>query len=202
MDFISPCVNSGFTSSMALTVVASQLKNIFGLKGLSNHGVFDVLYKVYERFNEIRLADTLLGVGCMLILFAFKQLPRLKPRNSFIKKTLWLLSISRNALIVFTTSIIAFCFCQKGHHSMFVLSGNVPSGLPHVRIPNFGTEVANHTVNVIEMVQTLGSGIFVIPIAAVLANVAIAKSFGKFFFCLILFIVMWHYFFCSCRRNC
>lgn len=167
---------------MAITVVASQLKNLFGLKGLSNHGVFDVLQKVFERYNEIRLADTLLGISCMIILFAFKQLPRIKPRNPLIKKTLWLLSISRNALIVFTTSIIAFCFCNKGQHSMFVLSGNVPSGLPHVKIPNFGTEVSNHTLNVIEMVQTLGSGIFVIPIAAVLANVAIAKSFGEFFF--------------------
>lgn len=32
------------------------------------------------------------------------------------------------------------------------------------------------------MVQTLGTGIVVLPVVAVLANVAIAKAFGKYIF--------------------
>ncbi|XP_044253545.1 sodium-independent sulfate anion transporter-like [Tribolium madens] len=177
VDFISPCVTSGFTSAMSVTIVTSQLKNLLGLRKLKNHGVFDVFYKIATRINEIRLADTLLGFSCIAFLFIFKQLAIIKTRNKALKKTLWLLSISKNALIVLITSILGYYFYEYRGGSPFVLSGKVPSGLPKVQIPHFSTHNGNETIGIFEMVQTLGSGIFVLPIAGVLANVAIAKAF-------------------------
>ncbi|RZC41119.1 Sulfate tra GLY domain containing protein [Asbolus verrucosus] len=184
VDFISPCVTSGFTSAMALTIVTSQLKNLFGLRHLTNHGVFDVWHKVFARYDEIRLGDTILGVSCIVFLFAFKQLPKIRSKNEVLKKTFWFLSISKNAIIVFLTSTVGFYYFEYRGGAPFVLSGKVPQGLPKLHPPHFGTQIGNETVSFMEMVHTLGSSIVVLPFAAVLANVAIAKAFGKFFcFC-------------------
>ncbi|XP_063917419.1 sodium-independent sulfate anion transporter [Zophobas morio] len=179
VDFISPCVTSGFTSAMSVTIVTSQLKNLLGLRKLTNHGFFDVWHKIFVRYREIRLPDTLLGFACIAFLFAFKQLPNIRTHNPVVKKTLWLLSISKNALVVLLTSLVAFYLHEYGDGSPFVLSGAVPSGLPSVHPPPFSSQNGNHTVSFFEMVQTLGSSIVVLPIAAVLANVAIAKSFAS-----------------------
>lgn len=60
-----------------------------------------------------------------------------------------------------------------------VSSGQIPSGLPHFAFPNTTTTVGNETYTFLEMCEKLGSGIIFLPVIAVLANVAIAKSFGK-----------------------
>ncbi|CAH1376845.1 unnamed protein product [Tenebrio molitor] len=179
VDFISPCVTSGFTSAMSVTIVCSQLKNLLGLRKLQNHGVFDVLHQVFARYAEIRWPDTILGLSCIAFLFAFKQLPKIKTRSGFLRKTFWLLGISKNALIVLLTSILGFYFVKYRGASPFVLSGAVPSGLPTLMVPSFGIRSGNDTVGFLEMVHTLGSSIFVLPMAAVLANVAIAKAFAS-----------------------
>jgi sodium-independent sulfate anion transporter 11 len=164
---------------MSVTIVCSQLKNLLGLRKLQNHGVFDVLHQVFARYAEIRWPDTILGLSCIAFLFAFKQLPKIKTRSGFLRKTFWLLGISKNALIVLLTSILGFYFVEHTGASPFVLSGAVPSGLPTLMVPSFGIRSGNDTVGFLEMVQTLGSSIFVLPMAAVLANVAIAKAFGE-----------------------
>lgn len=101
-------------------------------------------------------------------------------KNEILKKTLWILSISRNAIIVLITAIIAYCFEQQRGSVPFRLSGVVRSGLPSMRIPHFSTNLQNDTVPFPEMISTLGSAIFVVPLTGVLANVAIAKAFGEY----------------------
>lgn len=58
--------------------------------------------------------------------------------------------------------------------------GKVTPGVPPFHLPAFKTKVGNETVEFFDMVQTLGSGIVILPVVAVLANVAIAKSFGTY----------------------
>lgn len=95
-----------------------------------------------------------------------------------MKKSLWFLSISRNALIVFFCALIAFLYETKVGKTPFRLSSHVPSGLPTFKPPPFSTTVNNQTISVFQMMHDLGSGIVVVPIVAILANVAIAKSFA------------------------
>lgn len=53
-------------------------------------------------------------------------------------------------------------------------------GLPTLRLPPFSTELPDgRHVSFIEMCSDLGSSIFIVPVIAVLGNVAIAKAFGK-----------------------
>lgn len=98
-----------------------------------------------------------------------------------IKKFLWYLSISRNALIVLISGAIAYYWSEKysPKELPFKLSGKVEPGIPNFRLPDFSVEVNNKTVGFIEMCEDLGSGIILVPLVSVLANVAIAKSFGK-----------------------
>lgn len=46
--------------------------------------------------------------------------------------------------------------------------------------PPFCTIENNATVPFPQMIHSLGSGIIVLPVVAVIANVAIAKSFGRY----------------------
>lgn len=54
------------------------------------------------------------------------------------------------------------------------------SGLPQFHLPAFSIQKNNSTITFPEMCSELGLGIIVIPMVAVLANVAIAKAFGKY----------------------
>lgn len=95
-----------------------------------------------------------------------------------MKKGLWYVSISRNALIVFITSTVSYNWANQ-KAIPFELSGQVKPGIPSFQLPPFSMEYRNTTMGFVEMCSELGSGIIVIPLVAVLANIAIAKSFCK-----------------------
>lgn len=59
------------------------------------------------------------------------------------------------------------------------MTKDVPSGLPNITIPITYYENGNQTYNFIDLVKELNVGIFIIPLVSILANVAVAKSFGK-----------------------
>lgn len=52
--------------------------------------------------------------------------------------------------------------------------------MPQIGFPPFEIVHHNHTMSFGEICSELGSGIIVVPLVAVLANVAIAKAFSKF----------------------
>lgn len=96
-----------------------------------------------------------------------------------MNKFLWLIGTSRNAILVIITGIVGFYFTTSGE-SPFKLIGYIPPGLPSVQPPPlFGITKNDTTTTLIEMVTNLGSGIIVIPLIALLENIAICKAFGK-----------------------
>jgi solute carrier family 26 (sodium-independent sulfate anion transporter), member 11 len=94
---------------------------------------------------------------------------------------LWLISTARNAILVIFSSFAAYHFYQMGHQP-FILTGKVKSGLPGFSLPPFETHkmVGNETVKMEfpDMISELGVSIILVPIIAVLGNVAISKAFG------------------------
>lgn len=81
--------------------------------------------------------------------------------------------------MVITCSAIAYVFETKYGGSPFLLTGTVRPGLPEFKPPPFQTTLGNRTIEFREMVSDLGTSIFLVPVIAVLGNVAIAKAFGK-----------------------
>lgn len=71
IDFISIPVTVGFTSATSVIIAASQLKGLLGLKYTSKN-FLDNMKQVYLHIHETRLADTLLGCGCIVILLLLR----------------------------------------------------------------------------------------------------------------------------------
>ncbi|XP_059047263.1 sodium-independent sulfate anion transporter-like [Achroia grisella] len=179
IDFISVPVTVGFTSATSVIIAVSQLKGLLGLKFKSG-GFLDTIAKVIVNIPNAKLADTVLGLSCIIILLLMRKLKDLNvpPSQKVLKKSLWLLSTSRNAIIVVLCSLMAFMF-DIYSMSPFNLNGLVREGLPSWNMPPFTTWHEGREVSFVEMCSNLGSSIVLVPIIGVLGNVAIAKAFAS-----------------------
>uniref|UniRef100_A0A1B0FAK2 SLC26A/SulP transporter domain-containing protein n=1 Tax=Glossina morsitans morsitans TaxID=37546 RepID=A0A1B0FAK2_GLOMM len=179
VSFIPSAVNKAFTTGTSIIVALCQIKNLLGvkLKGIPTPRAF---------FENIKVADATVGITCFVILLVLRQLSSVKfkeesPAARRLKKLLWYISISRNALVVFTCGMIAYFWIQKSSFEAIpiTLSSKVDSGIPTIKLPPFAFIHDNRTYVFSDICRELGSGILVVPIVAVLANVAIAKAFVK-----------------------
>lgn len=214
IDFVSGPVSSGFTSAVALIILSSQVKDIFGIAGSGS--TFVQMWKsIISNIEGIRVGDTVLGFACIVILLLMRVslkknliktinriissrqlLPNIKigPKEDdektmfhrVVNKTLWLVGTARNAIIVIAGGALAAYFHNSGQ-DMFKIIGEIPAGLPPVRLPPFSiAEVRNSTGDIIQeaqgfsdMVSSLGSGLIVVPLIALLENIAICKAFAN-----------------------
>ncbi|XP_047529810.1 sodium-independent sulfate anion transporter-like isoform X1 [Vanessa atalanta] len=178
VDLISPSVTSGFTSATAIIIVVAQLKGLLGLSFVAESPA-ENLWQIAMRWRDVRAADCALAFVCcttLLLLRKLKDVP-LSPKRFKLKKTLWFISIGRNALVVFTASAFAF-YTYDAKMPLFKLSGKVEPGLPKFGLPPFSTIVGNRTLGFLEMTTQLGSSLLLLPFVMVLANIAIAKAFS------------------------
>ncbi len=75
IDFISVPVTAGFTSAAAITIASGQIKEIFGLeiKHKSHiEGIMGTWADVVDNFSSLRVADTVLGFTCIVILLLMR----------------------------------------------------------------------------------------------------------------------------------
>lgn len=179
IDFISVPVTVGFTSATSVIIAVSQLKGLLGLQFKSG-GFLDTVKKVILNIPNARLADSALGISCIIILLLMRKMKdiNLPQSQKGLKKALWLLSTSRNAIVVVLCSVAAFLF-EIYSETPFKLTGTVKEGLPSLSVPPFSTEYGGREFSFIEMCSDLGSSIVLVPIIAVLGNVAIAKAFAS-----------------------
>ncbi|XP_077293769.1 sodium-independent sulfate anion transporter-like [Arctopsyche grandis] len=175
IELISLPVTSGFTSAIASVIVISQVKGILGMR-FKAENFADNIVQLYKKHQMARWQDAVLGISCIVFLLILRKVKDLPIQRKLIKKTLWYIATSRNALILLITSIIAYKLELSGP-APFLLSDRIPAGLPNFTLPKFSITQGNHTETFIQMCSKLGSGIFVIPLTAVLANIAIAKAF-------------------------
>nr|CAD7395077.1 unnamed protein product [Timema cristinae] len=177
VDFISIPVTVGFTSATSVIIAVSQLKGLLGLSFTSS-GFVDNVKKVYQQIGETRLGDTVLGGKLKDVKLGPKD-DKPSERQRVLMKILWLVSTSRNALVVIVCSVLAFTFHTSEKGLPFLLTGNVRSGLPPFGLPPFSTVIGNQSYSFMDMCSELGSSIVLVPIIAVLGNVAIAKAFAS-----------------------
>ncbi|XP_045497477.1 sodium-independent sulfate anion transporter-like [Colias croceus] len=179
IDFISVPVTVGFTSATSVIIAVSQLKGLLGLQ-FQSRGFLDTLKKIIVNVPNAKLADSVLGVTCIIILLVMRKIKdiNLPADQKGLKKALWLFSTSRNAIVVLICSVMAYVW-EANSKSPFKLTGTVKDGLPPWSLPPFSTTVDGRNVSFIEMCSELGSSIVLVPIIGVLGNVAIAKAFAS-----------------------
>lgn len=137
------------------------------------------------------------GVRCQLHVYPHQLLPNIKigPKEDdqkstlhrIVNKSLWLIGTARNAIIVIAGGALSAYFFENGL-DMFKMIGDIPQGLPPVQLPPFSIpEIKNETTGEIiqagesfsDMISSLGSGLIVVPLIALLENIAICKAFAN-----------------------
>lgn len=184
VDFISTPVVSSFSTSTSLIIIVAQLKNLLGIK-FSAKSFPMTIVKLAKNVTEVKLGDAAVGAFAIVFLIFLKNIKDIKlstdrPSTAIIKKILFYLSISRNALIVLITSLFAYQLSLHYDQMPFRLSDKVDPGLPSFKLPEFSVEKDNKTIGFVEMCSDIGSGLIMLPLISILANVAIAKSFSEF----------------------
>ncbi|KAJ8978074.1 hypothetical protein NQ317_000632, partial [Molorchus minor] len=187
VDFVSTPVVAGFTTAGALTIASSQVKNLFGVQYQSEQ-FLDTWTNFFMHIKEVKKMDTILGLCCCVVLLSMRKLkdygaPPLADlekgeKVSPLKKIIWFLSVSRNALVVIVCAVTAY-FLDAAGEKPFSLTTKVPSGWPNVSLPAFHIEKENTTLTFADITSELGTGIIVIPFIAIIANVGIAKAFSQ-----------------------
>lgn len=197
IDFVSGPVSSGFTSAVALIIFTSQVKDIFGIE--SAGGTFVQMWRsIAQNLHAVRIGDTIMGLSCIVVLLLMRLLPNIKigPKNDeeknvfhkIVNKTLWLVGTARNAIIVVIGGAIAAYFYNKGNQDALIMIGEIPAGLPAFQIPPFSIpavvnettgEIIEEGLDFMDLISELGSGLIVIPLIALLENIAICKAFAN-----------------------
>ncbi|RZF32772.1 hypothetical protein LSTR_LSTR009881, partial [Laodelphax striatellus] len=186
VNFVSVPVISGFTSAAALIIASAQLKSLFGLR-YNAESFIDTWTEFFKHNAETRLWDLTLGLFCIIALMLLKILNNiqlaekgetLEGWRKNLKQVFWAISIGRNAMIVVVCSLLAYAYEQANVHP-FVLTGEIQSGLPNIEAPPFQSVDENgEPVSFLEMVAHLGSGLLVIPLIAIVSNLALSKAFS------------------------
>ncbi|XP_030762975.1 sodium-independent sulfate anion transporter-like [Sitophilus oryzae] len=186
IDFISGPVAIAFTSAAAIIVATTQIKDLLGLDYPGDKFIL-VWGQIFEHVSETSCADCTMGFVCIAALMILKKLKDIKVARkdgsrSNCQKVLygifWLLSTSRNLLVVVISASVAYCFENQGR-SPFRLTGFVKPGLPNITMPPFNTEVNGKNYSFLDMASTLGSGIIILPVLSILQNYAIAKVYSE-----------------------
>ncbi|XP_022202049.2 sodium-independent sulfate anion transporter isoform X2 [Nilaparvata lugens] len=190
MDFISAPVICGFVSAVAIIVGTTQLKYILGIAGKSS-GFIGSVKLIANNLGQIRLSgDLILGVTCIIVLLLMKELKDVKLRTKrksrlekakaeIVNKIIWFISTSRNAIVVIVCMIVTACFQKYCTHIPFTLTGAVDSGISSFKIPNLNTTISNSTYTFTDMAMEIKTGIIIVPLIAVIENIAIGKAFSK-----------------------
>jgi hypothetical protein len=111
--------------------------------------------------------------------FRYDPKPGDDPRTARKKKLMSLLCYAANAIVVVVTAALAYVL-HINDLRPFPITGDMPAGVPDVAVPSFGYNDTNGTYHgFAEVVGTIGEGIAVIPILAVLESISIAKAFGQ-----------------------
>ncbi|KAL5282853.1 SLC26A11.2 family protein [Megaselia abdita] len=192
IDFVSGPVSAGFTSAVSLIILTSQMKDIFGIK-TTGSTFLDMWISIINNINNIRIGDTLLGFGCIVVLLGMRLMVNIQigPKETkekswwqkIITNTIWLIGTARNAVLVVVCGAIGAYVVNEDY---FLLIGDIPAGMPNFQPPPFsiGSVVENGTIiqqeeSFSEMVSNLGSGLIVVPLISLLENMAVVTTFAN-----------------------
>lgn len=106
-----------------------------------------------------------------------QNLPGKRNGNKF-EKSMWLIGLARNAVVVITGIILAYWLSVYGY-TPFKITGNITEGLPPFGLPPFSSSHNNVTYDFRDMLTIYGSSVVSVPLIALLESIAIAKAFGK-----------------------
>uniref|UniRef100_H2ZD18 STAS domain-containing protein n=1 Tax=Ciona savignyi TaxID=51511 RepID=H2ZD18_CIOSA len=188
MRFLSVPVVSGFTSAAAITIGLGQVKHILGVKTTSSLFVLEMI-ETFQNIGKSNPWDILVGVSCIVLLLLLRY-GKLDPHvegtkiERYSRYLMWILSTGRNAVVVIASAAIGYAIHTQHISSCKVtdcitLTGDIKKGLPPFKAPEFTEIKGNDTISIGDMLQSIGSGLAVVPLMGILESIAIGKAFAR-----------------------
>ncbi|RZB40509.1 Sulfate transp domain containing protein [Asbolus verrucosus] len=183
IEFFSYPVMAGFTSAAALTIASSQIKNFLGIEGQANE-FLESWESMSKKIGETNKWDALLGTISLIILFFLKEISvfgntgtsRDSSKISILaKRSIFFLSVAKNAIIVIMGMATAYILEQKGLNCLH-LTGHVEGGFPQFEVP---PPFNDSFQNFVETIKEFGVSLVFIPLVAILETIAVAKVFSR-----------------------
>ncbi len=142
VKFIPRPIVIGFTNGIAILIASTQVKDFFGLKLEKDPGVFWLRMEALgQNFHTFSLEATLLAAGTIVIILACRALSNRIP-GAIV------------ALVLGTTAVWIFKLPVATIGSRF---NGIPSGLPHLHIPVFRTDLIHGLLGPAMTVAMLGA---------------------------------------------
>lgn len=164
LDFIPLPVLSGYVSGAAITIVLQQLKALFG-EGKTGSDTAGVIRVFFQTIPDTNWRAFLIAISGIILLLAL-QIVGQKWGEKY--RSLWYLSIARNALAIFIFTVISWAV-NKTHRDdpLFGISEVTGTGIIPPRTPN-----------TVLLVKVAGRSVAVF-LAAALEHLAIGKAFAR-----------------------
>ncbi|XP_033611671.1 sodium-independent sulfate anion transporter-like isoform X2 [Cryptotermes secundus] len=177
-------VTAGFISAAAITIASSQLKSLLGIKG-DGHSFLESWENLFHHIQDTKPGDVTLGICTVVLLLIGRKLKDFVGRcqnsssvQKLIGKMVWMVSISRNSIVVIIGMMLAYILESKGYKP-FKLTGEIEEGFPPFGLPPFSTVSHNATLSFDDMASKFGTSLISIPFISFLETVATAKAFSK-----------------------
>lgn len=104
-------------------------------------------------------------------------------RARVLRKVKWIISITRNSMVVLVCSVIAYAITEVyGYKDVLIITGSVEEGLPSWQLPwQFNVNASNSSsdTNPLDMVEDFGIGLLMLPLVSILQQLAIAKFYTR-----------------------
>jgi SulP family sulfate permease len=153
VNFLSMPVVSGFTSAAAIIIGLSQVKHLLGVPLDNSSRLWPLVSQLSRGIAQVQLETAAVGLGAIALLVALKKLRPKWPSA--------LVAVSLGALLV-----LGF-----GLEGRVAVVGDVPSGLPHLRMP----EVS------VGMLQKLLPSAVTIALVSFMESISVSKTYARKF---------------------
>lgn len=190
IDFVSGPVSSGFTSAVALLIIASQIKDLIGVRGAGS-SLWHMMGSVYQDIDNVSIGDAVIGVGCIVFLLVLRIVAEVRvgaadPERQtcgqkYTNKILWFVGTIRNSIIVVGCTVLSYAFVSTQQPSAklpYKIMGTIPAGLPSVDLPAFSVQQGNETLEFFELVSAMKSNAIVLPLISLLEDISVCKAFA------------------------
>ncbi len=153
-NFLSHPVISAFITAAAIIIGVSQLQHLLGISA-SGQNLIELMISLSQAISESNFFTLGLGIGAIILLVWSKTGLRTLLLVFGIEERL-AKTISRSGpiLVALITGLLAFQFRldQVGVQ----LLGDVPQGLPGLKLPNFSPEMVNNLVGSAVLISIIG----------------------------------------------
>ncbi|XP_059146486.1 sodium-independent sulfate anion transporter-like [Physella acuta] len=186
VNFICNPVISAFTSAAAITIGISQVKSVLGLHNIPIN-FLPMVYELCRKLPETNICDMFMGLSSLASVILLKTLRDIKWKKKntvhiterMLHKATWLIGTSSNAIVVITAAGVAAILERHDVTNTISLTGEIAQGLPPFAAPSFEINQGNITMSSGELLGSLGAGIGIVPLLAVVESMAVGKAFAR-----------------------